>query len=69
MECLLGCLATLSVLVVRIALLEYSKIHENAYKFMCVSSEAFKIYYVMRASLHRESTLSLIYMYMLMCTF
>ena len=72
MECLLGCLATLSVLVVRIALLEYSKIHENAYKFICVSSEAFKIYYVMRASvpsLHRESTLSLIYMYMLMCTF
>ena len=28
MDCLRGCLATLSVLVVRIALLEYSKIHE-----------------------------------------
>ena len=26
---LLGCLATLSVLIVRIALLEYSKIHEK----------------------------------------
>ena len=33
MDCLQVCLATLSVLVVRIALLEYSKIHENAYKF------------------------------------
>ena len=32
-DCLRGCLATLSVLVVRIALLEYSKIHEKAYKF------------------------------------
>ena len=32
MDCLRGCLATLSVLVVRIALLEYSKIHEKAYK-------------------------------------
>ena len=29
MDCLRGCLATLSVLVVRIALLEYSKIHER----------------------------------------
>ena len=27
MDCLRGCLATLSVLLVRIALLEYSKIH------------------------------------------
>ena len=27
-DCLRGCLATLSVLVVRISLLEYSKIHE-----------------------------------------
>ena len=34
MDCLRGCLATLSVLVVRIALLEYSKIHEKAYKFI-----------------------------------
>ena len=32
MDCLRGCLATLSVLVVRISLLEHSKIHENAYK-------------------------------------
>ena len=30
-DCLRGCLATLSVLVVRISLLEYSKIHEKAY--------------------------------------
>ena len=29
-----GCLATLSILVVRISLLEYSKIHEKAYKFI-----------------------------------
>ena len=28
------CLATLNVLAVRIALLEYSKIHEKAYKFI-----------------------------------
>ena len=44
-DCLRGCLATLNVLVVRIALLEYSYV-------------AFKMYYVMRASapsLHRES--------------
>ena len=34
MDYLRGCLATLSVLVVRIALLEYSKIHEKAYKFI-----------------------------------
>ena len=32
MDCLRGCLATLSVLLVRIALLEYNKIHEKAYK-------------------------------------
>ena len=32
-----GCLASLSVLVVRIALLEYSKIHERAYK--CIVCE------------------------------
>ena len=31
MHCLLGCLATLSILVVRIVLLKYSKIHEKAY--------------------------------------
>ena len=39
MECLRGCLATLSVLVVRISLLEpeYSKIHEKAYK--CIVCE------------------------------
>ena len=34
MDCLRGCL---SVLVVRIALLEYSKIHEKAYK--CIVCE------------------------------
>ena len=34
MDCLRGCLATLSVLLVRIALLEYSKIHEKPYKFI-----------------------------------
>ena len=33
MDCLRGCSATLSVLVVRIALLEYSKI-EKRYKFI-----------------------------------
>ena len=37
MDCLRGCLATLSVIVVRIALLEYSKIHEKAYK--CIVCE------------------------------
>ena len=37
MDCFRGCLATLSVLVVRIALLEYSKILEKSYKFIvCV---------------------------------
>ena len=36
MDCLRGCLATLSVLLVRIALLEYSKIHEKAYTFIVV---------------------------------
>ena len=51
-----------SIPVVRISLLEYSKIHEKALKFE--SLEAFKMYYVMRASapsLHRESTDALIY--------
>ena len=60
-DCLRGCLATLSVLVVRISLLEYSKIHEKAYK--CIVCE-FGGFHVMRASapsLHRESTDSLIY--------
>ena len=37
MDCLRGCLAALSVLVVRIALLECSKIHEKAYK--CIVCE------------------------------
>ena len=37
MDCLQGCLATLSVLIVRIALQEYSKIHEKAYK--CIVCE------------------------------
>ena len=37
MDCLRGCLATLSVLIVRIAPQEYSKIHEKAYKcIVCV---------------------------------
>ena len=36
-DCLRGYLATLSVLVVRISLLEYSKIHEKAYK--CIVCE------------------------------
>ena len=37
MDYLRGCLATLSVLIVRIALQEYSKIHEKAYKcIVCV---------------------------------
>ena len=56
MDCLQGYLATLSVLIVRIALLEYSKIHEKAYKcIVCefVSLEAFKMYYVMRLSDNR----------------
>ena len=37
MDCLRGYLATLSVLIVRIALQEYSKIHEKAYK--CIVCE------------------------------
>ena len=64
MDCLRGCLATLSVLVVRIALLEYSKIHEKAYK--CVVCEFGGFQNVLRdarvrAILHRESTDSLIH--------
>ena len=46
MDCLRGCLATLSVLVVRIALLEYSKIHVKAYKFIVCEFEGFQ--YVLR---------------------
>ena len=34
MDCLRGCSAILSVLVVRISLLKYSKIHEKPYKFI-----------------------------------
>ena len=37
MDCLRGCLATLNVPVVRIALLEYSKIHKKAYE--CIVCE------------------------------
>ena len=37
MDCLRGYLATLSLLIVRIALQEYSKIHEKAYK--CIVCE------------------------------
>ena len=37
MDCLPGYLATLSILIVRIALQEYSKIHEKAYK--CIVCE------------------------------
>ena len=43
MDCLRGYLATLSVLIVRIALQEYSKIHEKAYK-----CRVWRLYYVMR---------------------
>ena len=42
MDCLLGCLATLSILVVRVVLLEYSKIHEKTYTFIVCELEAFK---------------------------
>ena len=60
-----GVLATLSVLVVRIALLEYNKIHEKAYK--CIVCEFGGFQSVLRDAcvraipLHRESTDSLIY--------
>ena len=63
MDCLRGCLATLSVLVVRIALLEYSKIHEKAYKCIVCEFGGFQNVLRVRASapsLHRESTDSLI---------
>ena len=42
MDCLQGCLATLSVLVVRIALLEYSKIHKKAFKCIVCESGGFQ---------------------------
>ena len=62
MDCLRGYLVTLSVLIVRIALLEYSKIHEKAYK--CIVCEFGGFQNVLRdaftPSLHRESTYSLI---------
>ena len=63
MDSLLGCLATLSILVVTIVLLEYSKVHEKAYKFIVCEFGGFKMYYAMRVStpsLHRDSTDSLI---------
>ena len=41
MDFLLRCLATLSLLVVRIVLLEYSKIHEKVYKFIVWEFEGF----------------------------
>ena len=44
MDCLRGCLATLSVLVVSIAL------HEKAYRFIVCEFGGFQMYYVMRVS-------------------
>ena len=67
MDCLRGCLATLSVLVVRIAPLEYSKIHEKAYK--CIVCEFGGFQNIIRdacvCAIHtyREFTDSLIYIY------
>ena len=62
MDCLRGYLATLSVLIVRIALQEYSKIHEKC--IVCEFGGFQKLmYYVMRESapsLHRESTSDII---------
>ena len=46
MDCLRGCLATLIVLVVRISLLEYSKIHEKAYKFIVCEFGGFQNVFV-----------------------
>ena len=40
-DSLQGCLATLNILVVRIMLLEYSKIHEKAYKFLVCKFRGF----------------------------
>ena len=64
MDCLRGCLATLSVLLVRIAPLEYSKIHEKAYKVIVCEFGGFQNVLrdarVRAPSLHRESTDSLI---------
>ena len=45
-DCLRGCLATLSELVVRIALLEYSKIHEKAYKCIVCEFGGFQNVYI-----------------------
>ena len=64
MDCLRGCLATLSVLVVRIALLEYSKINEKAYKFIVCEFGGFQNVLrdasVRAIPTYRESTDSLI---------
>ena len=46
MDCFRWCLDTLSILVVRIALLEYSKIHEKAYKVIVYEFGGFQ--YVLR---------------------
>ena len=51
MGCLRGCLATLSVLLVRIAPLEYNKIHEKAYK--CIVCEFGGFQNVLRAACAR----------------
>ena len=48
MDCLRGCLATLSVLVVKISLLEYSKIHEKAYKCIVCEFRGFQNVYITR---------------------
>ena len=63
MDCLRGCLATLSVLVVRIALLEYSKIHEKAYKFIVCEFGSFQ-------NVLRDACVRAIptYIYIHMCT-
>ena len=57
MDCLRGCWATLSILVVRIALLEYSKIHEKAYE--CIVCEFGGFQNVLRdacvCAIHRKS--------------
>ena len=48
MDCLRGCLSTLSVLIVRISLLEYIKIHEKPYKFIVIICEFGGFYNVLR---------------------
>ena len=56
MDCLRGCLATLSIVVI-IALLEYSKIHEKAYE--CIVCEFGGFQNVLRdacvCAIHRKS--------------